>query len=230
MSRQPVQIDLYSDLHCPFAYITVYRLRQLRAEYRGQIVINHKCLSLEYVNRQPTPKPVLDAELPILMAEEPAIPYQPWSRPASEWPVTMWPAFEAVKCAQRQGVDIAAELDWAIRLALFAQSRCISMRHVLLELAEGVGLDMTRFVDDFDRGVAKQLVLQESRAGWETLKVNGSPTFVLPSGQQVSGLALPKIELDEQQNYRVVSVQPAECAGNSCLDSYRQMFDRVVRQ
>ncbi len=193
-------IALYSDVHCPYAYVTAYRLRQLREEYRGRITISYKSLALEYVNRRATPKPILDNETPILMLEEPEIPYQPWHAPLSEWPVTMWPAFEAIKCAERQGSDAAAELDWAIRTAFFAESQCISMRHVLLALAEKVGLDMRRFAEDFDSGATKRQVLQEAQEGWERLKVEGSPTFVLPSGEQVSYPALPKVTLDEQQH------------------------------
>src|SRR5215207_6884948 len=134
-----VMIALYSDVHCPYAYVTAYRLRQLREEYRGRITISYKSLALEYINRRPSPKHILDNETPILMLEEPEIPYQPWHAPLSAWPVTMWPTFEAIKCAERQGPDAAAELDWAIRTAFFAESRCISMRHVLFELAAEVG-------------------------------------------------------------------------------------------
>ena len=92
----PVIIDLYSDVHCPYAYVAAYRLRQLRAEYRGTVTIRYKSLALEYVNHRATPKPILDNETPILMLEEPEIPYQPWHAPLSQWPVTMWPAFEAI--------------------------------------------------------------------------------------------------------------------------------------
>src|SRR5262245_6844532 len=83
-------IALYSDVHCPYAYVTAYRLRQLREEYRGRVTISYKSLALEYVNRRPTPKPILDNETPFLMLSEPEIPYQPWHAPLSEWPVTMW--------------------------------------------------------------------------------------------------------------------------------------------
>ena len=219
-------ISLYSDVHCPYAYITAYRLRQLRDEYRGRVTISYKSLALEYVNRRSTPKPILDNETPILMLEEPAIPYQPWHAPLSEWPVTMWPAFEAIKCAERQGPDAAAELDWAIRMAFFAESQCISMRHVLFALAEKAGLDMPRFTEDFDSGATKRQVLQEAQDGWERLKVEGSPTFVLASGVQVSYSALPKVTLDEQQHARVVKVEPAPCTGQECLDILRGILNR----
>jgi predicted DsbA family dithiol-disulfide isomerase len=221
-------IALYSDVHCPYAYLTAYRLRQLRDEYRGKVRILYKSLALEYVNRRPTPKPILDNETPILMLEAPDIPYQPWHAPLSEWPVTMWPAFEAIKCAERQDADYAAELDWAIRTAFFAESQCISMRHVLLALAEKVGLDMQRFAADFDSGVTKRQVLQEAQEGWERLKVKGSPTFVLPSGEQINYLALPKVTLEEQQHARVVQVEPAPCHGQECLDTLRELLDHAI--
>jgi hypothetical protein len=89
---EPIPIVMYADLACPYAYVSAYRVRKLRDEYRGKIVIAHKSLVLEYVNREPTPKPILEQELPLLVQEEPGIlyqPYQPWQRPESEWPVTM---------------------------------------------------------------------------------------------------------------------------------------------
>jgi predicted DsbA family dithiol-disulfide isomerase len=223
-----LQIALYSDPHCPYAYLTTYRLRKLREEWRDRIEIRHKSLALEYVNSQPTPKPILDSETPILMLEEPDIPYQPWHAPISEWPVTMWPAFEAVKCAERQHLDLADDLDWAIRKAFFAESRCISMRHVLFGLAESVGLDIARFEEDFDLGITKREVVEDAREGWERLKVNGSPTFVLPSGKQVSYLSLPKVQLDKDHHYRAVSRQPAPCAGDTCLDLFREMIREIT--
>jgi predicted DsbA family dithiol-disulfide isomerase len=220
----PISIALYADLFCPYAYVTAFRLRKLREEYRGTIVIEHKSLALEYINREPTPKSVLDLEIPVLMQEEPDIPHQPWRRPASEWPVTMWPAFEAVKCAERQSLMLADDLDWTIRVAFFAESRCISMRYVLLELAKQVGLDERRFADDFDRGVAKYQVLQEAQEGWERLHVEGSPTFVLPSGKQISNVGLPEVIIDPHFPDRVMAVKPAPCQGQGCLDIFRQMF------
>ena len=225
------RVAVYSDLACPYAYITAYRLRTLRDDYRGRLIIAHKSLALEYVNRQPTPKRTLDSECPFLMLAEPDLPWEPWHAPLSEWPVTMWPAFEAVKCAERQDMTLADDLDWAIRSAFFAESRCISMRHVLLDLAERVGLAMDRFARDFDSGVAKGLVIAEAREGWERLKVAGSPTLVLPSGRQVSAsaeLGLPEVEVDEQGYGRVTGYHAAPCAGADCLDLYRGILDEAA--
>lgn len=223
-----VTIALYSDVHCPYAYVTAYRLRKLQKEYRGKIRIAHKSLALEYVNKRSTPRGILMEETPIIMLEEPDIPYQPWSRPESEWPVTMWSAFEAVKCAYQQGDELAYELDWLIRKGFFEGSMCISMHHVLFELAEGAGLDMARFEDDFLSGKFRRETYEDARAGWEQLRVEGSPTFVLPSGEQKSYFMLPKAKLDPSRNYRLTRVEPADCVAGDCLDPYRAMFDAVL--
>ena len=222
------QIEMYADLYCPYAYLAAYRLRRLWGGGAGRGGVAHPPLALEYVNREPTPKRVLDIELPMLMLEEPDIPYQPWAAPDSEWPVTMWPAFEAVKCAERQGMALADELDWRIRVAFFAEGRCVSMRHVLIALAGEAGLDGDRFTADLDSGVAKQQVVDEARQGWEALQVDGSPTFVLPNGSQVSNPGLPEIDLDEEHGYRIRAVRPAPCAGDECLDVYRALLDRAL--
>lgn len=215
-------IAMYADLACPYAYVSAFRLRKLREEDCAPVVIVHKSLALEYINKEPTPKPMFELELPILVQEEPGIPYQPWQRPESEWPVTMWPAFEAVKCAERQSLELADALDWAIRTALFAESRCISMRHVLFDLADHVGVEMGRFAHDFDRGVAKYQVLAEAQEGWEHLHVAGSPTFVLPSGKQISNVGLPDITLDPHQPGGV-RVTPVLGSGRDRLEIFRQM-------
>jgi predicted DsbA family dithiol-disulfide isomerase len=207
------RLAMYADLACPYAYIAAYRLRKLRDEYRGQLIVEHKSLALEYVNRQPTPKRVLDSECPILMLVEPELPC------------------EAVKCAERQGPELADELDWAIRTAFFAESRCISMRHVLFELAEQIGLAMDRFTQDFDSGQMKALAVQEAREGWERLNVPGSPTFVLPMGRRIgdaADLGLPEVMVDEQGYGRVTGLQPAPCASEACLALYRRIIEETI--
>ncbi len=87
---------------------------------------------------------------------------------------------------------------------------------------------MTPFAEAFDSGLTKRLVLQDAQMGWETLKVEGSSTFVLPSGEQLSYLALPKVKMDPQRNYRAAAVEPAPCSGPACLDLYRQLFDKAL--
>ncbi|HWG92234.1 MAG TPA: DsbA family protein, partial [Candidatus Thermoplasmatota archaeon] len=213
-----------SDLHCPYAYLAAYRLRKVLPEFRGRVEVEHRCLSLEYTNERPTPKDVLDNETPLILLEEPGIPYAPWHRPAWEWPGTMWPAFEAVKCAERQSWELANDLDWLLREAFFAGSRCISLRHVILDLAEHAGLDMKRFREDFDSGVTKRGVLEDARKGWDELDLPVSPTFILPDGSWRVNPAAPKVHLDEHRHHRVTKVDPAPAKGAAALDVYRDLL------
>ncbi|MGD9710987.1 MAG: DsbA family protein [Thermomicrobiales bacterium] len=190
-------IQMFSDLTCPFAYLVHATWRNLSPHFEGRIQLAHRSLPLEYINRAPTPKAAIESELPYLFGGEPDIPHAPWGSPESNWPVTVMPAFEAVKCAELQSGALADELAWVIRVGFFAHSRCISMRHVLLDLASGTGLNMERFTADFDSGVGKQQVIDEARLGWEEIQVPGSPTWVMPDGTLVSDFGLAQIELDE---------------------------------
>jgi predicted DsbA family dithiol-disulfide isomerase len=221
-----IHIEMYADLSCPFAYLIHGRWRQLREEFAGRVEMVHRSLALEYVNREATPKSTLEVELPILLLTEPQIPYAPWWAAASEWPVTLWPAFEAVKCAERQSLALADDLAWAIRVAFFADSKCVSMRHVLIDLAGNVGLDRVHFEEDFDAGVAKRQVVEEARDGWERLQVPGSPTWVLPSGARVSDLGLP--ELGQDEHGRPILRAPSPCTGASCLDLLRGVLEQAI--
>jgi predicted DsbA family dithiol-disulfide isomerase len=220
-------IEIYSSLECPYAYLATYRLRQLWPEYAGRVRLVWRALSLEYINQQSVSKPTHDAELGFFPQIEPALPLQAWTRPTWEWPVTMWPAFEALACAQAQGDEAALAMSWALRYAFFAQGRSLSLRHELLAIAADVaataGLDVTRFEDDWDHGRYKGTVIAESQRGWHDLKLNGSATFVLPDGRQVTNPALGQVDFDEANNI-LRSYMPY--AGDP-LALYREMLESV---
>ena len=195
-------IEIFSDIHCPWAYLAVYRLRRVWPDHAGRVRIVWRALSLEYINERGTPKPIVDAEIGLLQQIEPQLPIQPWPRPDWQWPVAFWPAFEALACAQAQGHDAAFAMSWALRHAFFAEGRCPSLRHELLAIAAEVAadgaLDLARFEDDWDSGRHKASVIADSRRGWHDLKVAGSPTFVLPGGRQVSNPAAGRADIDKE--------------------------------
>jgi len=196
-------IEIYSDIHCPWAYLAIYRLRRVWPEYAGRVQLAWRALSLEYINTQGTPKPVLDVEIDLIGRIEPELPIRRWPRPDWQWPATFWPAFEALACAQAQGPAAAFEISWALRHGFFAEGRCPALRHELLAIAEaaagGAGLDLARLEADWDSGRYKASVIADSRRGWHELQVPGSPTFVLPSGRQVSNPAAGDADIDEER-------------------------------
>jgi len=133
-------IVLWSDLACPWAAIAVYGLRQERTRlgFDGQVVLDHRAFPLELVNGRCTPRRILGAEVPVAGALAPKFGFEKWQAPDAEWPVTTLLALEAVQAAKAQGFAAAEALDYALRRAFFAESRCLSMRHVILDVAARV--------------------------------------------------------------------------------------------
>src|SRR5574338_659353 len=107
-------LEVYHSLECPFAYVAAYWLRQVTPAYAGRVEIGWRALSLEYVNRGQTSKDLLRAELAAIRQIEPGLPVADWTRPDWEWPSTMWPAFEALACAQAQSAAAGTAMSWAL--------------------------------------------------------------------------------------------------------------------
>lgn len=195
------RIEVYADIACPWTYLVVWRLRQLWPGYEGRVEVIWRALSLEYINERATPKPAHDAEVALIRRIEPELPLGEWKRPDWQWPSTVWPALEALACAQAQSAAAGFAMSWALRHAFFAESRCLALRHELFAIARSSGgaLDLARFEADWDMGRHKGGVIEESRRGWHALKVNGSPTFVLPDGRRVSSPGLGEADIDEER-------------------------------
>jgi len=187
-------IEIYSSLECPYAYLLNFRLRQVWPEFAGRLAIIWRALSLEYINQVGNSRSTFDAERELFGRIDPYLPLKSWRRPTWDWPVTLWPAFEALSCAQAQNSQAAFEMSWALRYAFFADGRNIALRHELLlvaaQVARSTQLDIDRFTEDWDSGRYKHSVLQESMIGWHSLKVRGSATLVLPDGSQFTNPAI----------------------------------------
>ena len=144
-----------------------------------------RAFPLELINEQTTPKRILEAEIPVVGGIEPDAGWQVWQRDPSEWPVTTLLALEAVEAAKEQGLKASETLDRALRVALFAQSRTISMRHEILEIAadcEGLDADALKeaLIDGRARPVAEKH-LELSRSD----RIEGSPHLFLPDGTDI---------------------------------------------
>ena len=93
----------------------------------------------------------------------------------------MLPAMEAVQAAKEQGLAASEALDIGLRRAFWGESRCVSMRHVILEVAsETDGLDLARLAEALDSGRARRAIFDD----WEIAKtdaVQGSRTSSWPT-------------------------------------------------
>lgn len=133
----------------------------------------------------------------------PSFGFRVWSAPAHEWPVTTLPAMAAVQAAKAQSLALSTALDLALRKAFFADSRCVSMRHVVLDVAASVaGLDVAAL--DLAEGERAVLAdLEVARAD----EVQGSPqVFVHGDGVHNPGIELHWEGRAGEGGYPVVDV------------------------
>lgn len=177
-------VVVYSDIACPWSHAAVWRLWDARSRLGldDDVRFDHRAFPLELVNSRATPKLTLDAEIPVAGALAPRAGWQLWQAPEWQYPSTSLPALEAVQAAKEQGLAASEELDLALRRAFFGESRCIALRHVILELAGTCDtLDVGRLREALDTGRARAAVIEQwmsaSRFG-----ARGSPHVFLADG------------------------------------------------
>jgi predicted DsbA family dithiol-disulfide isomerase len=178
-------IAIWSDIGCPWAHLAVHRLHDTRRrlDLVDAVTFEHRPFPLELFNERPTPRHVLSAEVPVVGARAPEAGWQEWDAREWEWPVTTLPALEAVQAVSAQDVRAGEELDRALRLAFFGESRCISMRHVILEVAGKCDrVDADALAGALDDGVARRTLMARFEQADRSDAVEGSPHVFLPDG------------------------------------------------
>src|SRR4051794_11147422 len=188
MDVKPGTIVIWSDVACPWATLAVHRLyrERTRMGLQERVVLDHRAFPLELVNSRGTPRNVLIAEVPVAGRLAPEFGWQVWQGRESEWPVTTVPALEAGQAAKEQSLAAGEALDLALRRAFFAASRCISLRHVILDVAAATpAVDAEALAKALDDGRARHHVVQQWHDA-ETGAVKGSPHLFLPDGLDVA--------------------------------------------
>ena len=220
--RSIAELWEWAEYYCPWCYVMAVRVHRVQPEYTGRVLAYTRFFPLELVNGEAPPRDILEQEWWLAAIQEPAAPFVPYTAP--DWPTTTLPAFEAVWAGRQQGIDIAMNLDIAVRRAFFGESRNIGDRGVLLEIARGQDLDFARFERDFASPVARAAVAEEGRVGREQYHVRGTPTMMLPDGSRLRApLSMAKI-----RNRRIVSIPQLPCIGDRCIDATRVLFDEAI--
>lgn len=200
MDVPPGTVEVWSDIACPWATLAVHRLHAARRSLglEGRVTFRHRAFSLELANERPTPWSGLHAEIPVIGGLEPSLGFRMWRRPPWEWPVTSLPALEAVQAAADQSLAAAEEVDVALRRALFSDSRCISLRNVVLDVAGGCpSVDADRLAADLDGGRFRRAVVDQHRSA-AAAGVQGSPHLFLPDGSDAFN---PGIEMHQEGSH-----------------------------
>ncbi len=172
-------ITMWSDLHCPWAYVAALRLHRMRDGLGADgVLFDLRAWPLELVNQGPTPEHQLRAEAVAAAQLEPTA-FSAYD--SSSWPTTYLPAFEAQKWGASLGPEIGEAFDLALRRAFFLHSRDLSLRHELTAIADSEGLDGRKLGDALDDGRYRAAVMADFAEGQE-LALVGSPQVFLPDG------------------------------------------------
>jgi predicted DsbA family dithiol-disulfide isomerase len=185
LTEARVLVDVWSDIHCPWALVCIHRLRAARRELDVTgVVINPRPWPLEWVNERGTPHDIVATETIVLAAEEPAL-FSAYENPS--WPSTFLPAFELVAAARRVGgARTAEEVDYALRLAFFRDQIDVSIAAGLRHALEIAAADHPVPVETIMRTWHTQPVRSDVLAEYEisrTLPIQGSPQIFWPNGE-----------------------------------------------
>ncbi|GAA3519855.1 hypothetical protein [Actinocatenispora rupis] len=184
---EPGVLTVYSEIACPWATLALTGLRRARRRLGlTRVRIDLRAYPQELLGR-PNPKRVVDAEIPVIGGLDETLGWQMWQAADSLWPASTLLPQEAVQAAKRPdvgGLAASDELDAALRHALFAESRCITLLPEVLAVAESCASVNTA-------ALTKALYLGSGRpeviSQWRTAKdraVAGSPHVFLPDGSE----------------------------------------------
>ena len=194
MQVAPGTIAVWSDLGCPWSHAVVWRLHDARRRLGldDRVQFDHHAFPLELFNAEPTPRRERDAEWPVAASLAPRAGWQAWSAADHTWPVTMLPPMEAVQAAKLQSLAASEQLDRELRRAFWGESRCISLRHVILEAASACeAVDLPALTAALDDGRARAALFADWTVA-RTDEVRGSAHLFAPDGTnaQNPGIAI----------------------------------------
>jgi predicted DsbA family dithiol-disulfide isomerase len=208
MKVAPNTIAVWSDLGCPWSHAVIWRLHDARRRLslEGRVSFDHHAFPLELFNNEPTPRRRIDAEWPVARELAPRAGWQPWSAPAEAYPVTMLPPMEAVLAAKEQSLAASEELDRGLRRAFFAESRCISLRHVIADVStECEGVDTTALMEALDDGRPRRALIDD----WAVARVDevhGSAHLFAPDGTNAQNPGLVTAWIDDTEGGGTASI------------------------
>jgi predicted DsbA family dithiol-disulfide isomerase len=178
------RIEIWSDIHCPWALIALHRLRQARARLGAEVIFVPRAWPLEWVNDRGTPYDIVTTEVAALASHEPDL-FNRYS--GDSWPSTFVPAFELVAAANRTGgAELAEHVDYALRLAFFRDGADVSIE---AGLRHALGIARTYEPDCPAEAVMSKWRASNVRADVardfeqsEHVAIQGSPQIVWPDG------------------------------------------------
>lgn len=178
------RVEIFSDIHCPWAAVTAHRLRAARDAAGLDVVFDQRAWPLELVNGSGTPRHIVVQETAVLANHEPEL-FSAYRN--DSWPSAFLPAFELVAAARRvHGLRAAEDVDYHLRLAFFRDSVDVSIRagleEALREAAKAsADIDVDAVLAAWDTEPVRADVLADYRRS-QDLPIQGSPQVFWPDG------------------------------------------------
>jgi predicted DsbA family dithiol-disulfide isomerase len=182
----PGTVAVYTDVSCMWATLSLHRFYEARrrAGLDDSIRVDLRLFLLEDLNRFPLPIRMIQSEFATVGRLAPELEFKPWQQDVDAWTVSTLLANEAVHAAKAQSPAASEELDMALRLAFFRDSRTITMLHEVLAVAEECeNVDAEQLREALDDGRARGAMMADYRANHEN--VQGSPHYFLADGHNV---------------------------------------------
>jgi predicted DsbA family dithiol-disulfide isomerase len=180
---RPGTVQVWSDLLCPFAYVGLLRFYRARTRLGldGAVWVEHRAFPVELFDG-PHPRRATDSEVVGVGRIEPEAEFRLWSAPDDRYPHTVLLAAEAVIAAGAQSTAAGEALDLALRRAFWTQSRTISHRQVILDVAAETGtVDVKGLTEALDEGRHRADLMTDFAVA-QTDAIAASPTFRLADG------------------------------------------------
>jgi len=119
------------------------------------------------------------------MSAPDGVTFMMWTR--DDYPTWSLPALEAAKCVALQGSEVFEQIHLLLFNAFFTKGINIGNREEVIEVVRGAGVDMDRFLKEYDAGTARPQVLKEYEEAHSTYQVTAIPTVIFDGGRKVVG-------------------------------------------
>ncbi len=161
-----IPLDIYFDYLCPYVYNAAVWLQRVKEDIGTRLNVNWRYFSLEQINNPQGSQ------------------WKIWEQ-SEDYASRGLHAFWAAEAARRQGEAAFDCFHIALLRARHENHQDIADVNTLAEVAESVGLEMTRFQKDIvDRQLLAKLAEDHTFAE-EILGVFGTPTLVFPERQAI---------------------------------------------
>ena len=172
------------------------RLRKLRTELNGRLRVHWRAFPL-----RPVPDPTVTFQGTYReaawqrcreLATDAGVTVRMWER--GDFPASSMPALEGAKCVALQGDAVFEALHLKLYAAFFGEGVNIGSPEEVVTVVKSVpGVDVARFLADYDAGIGRRAVLDDYRAAVDEHGVRAIPTVVLANGRRVVGaVSLPE--------------------------------------